>query len=239
MGHFIPVETLANMVVNLREPTPQGDKVGTGILVVHKDRPFVLTASHVAADITTSGLFVIKGAGDLPIVIHADKIVPTSSLNWKHHAEADLAAFEIFPQDQATHEALQQRFLPLEFFAGVKAAPNRDLLLTSIGFPLGLGIHGFFSPLTFESKASSGLLTLARADTQRPQTFFALQNPSIGGYIGCPVVDLSVFRAGAMTTTGDGTVIYGLMHGTVSDNTGGKLALVTPSFYVHELFAAF
>jgi hypothetical protein len=34
---------------------------------------------------------------------------------------------------------------------------------------------------------------------------------------------------------GDGTILYGLMHGTISDETGGKLAAVTPSFYLIEL----
>jgi hypothetical protein len=38
-----------------------------------------------------------------------------------------------------------------------------------------------------------------------------------------------------MTTTGGGTICYGITHGTLSDATGGKLAAVTPSFYVHDL----
>lgn len=129
------------------------------------------------------------------------------------------------------------RFLPIEFFFDRKGAPNRDLFLTSIGFPFGLGIQGYFSPLTFESKASSGLLTFPRADTPTLQTFFALENPSVGGYSGCPVVDLSIFRVGSMMTTGSGTCVYGVMHGTISDNTGGKIAMVTPSYYVHELLS--
>ena len=47
------------------------------------------------------------------------------------------------------------------------------------------------------------------------------------------------FKAGPVTTYGDGTCFYAVMHGTISDNTGGKIAMVTPSFYVHELFATF
>ena len=101
---------------------------------------------------------------------------------------------------------------------------------------MGLGVHEHFSPLTFESKASSGLLSYPRADTGTIQTFFALENPSVGGYSGCPVVDLSIFKAGAMTTFGSGTCFYGVMHGTISDKTGGKIAMVTPSYYIHELF---
>jgi hypothetical protein len=236
MGDILPLESIKRMVVNLREPTPKGDKVGTGTLIVFSERPFILTAKHVADDITINGKIVVMGEGDKPLVIPIKKLVANSKLEWKNHSEADIAIFEITPQDEQTSSILQQRFLPLEFFSKVKAAPSRDLFLTSIGFPLGLGIHEHFSPLTFESKASSGLLSLPRADTKTIQTFFALENPSVGGYSGCPVVDLSIFKAGSMATYGDGTCFYGVMHGTISDDTGGKIALVTPSYYVHELF---
>jgi hypothetical protein len=236
---IIPIEQISRMVVNLREATANGEKVGTGILVLHKDRPFILTAQHVANDTSINGTIVIKGAGDLPISIPIRSLVPNQALKWVAHHEADLAAFEIFPQNDAVMSTLQERFLPIDFFFNNKAAPNRNIHLTSIGFPLGLGVHGHFSPLMFESRASSGLLTLLRADTQSLQTFFALENPSVGGYSGCPVVDTSIYAAGSMVTTGGGTCFYGVMHGTISDNTGGKIAMVTPSFYVHELFAAF
>ena len=236
---FWPLERITSMVAALREPTPSGHNGGTATLIGFKDRPFLLTAKHVADCITINGMIVIKGAGDRPIVIPIRQLVSTAGPTWKPHHEADIAAFEISPQDQATHTVLQQRFLQLEFFLEKKAAPQRELFLTSIGFPLGLGTDGYFSPLTFESKASSGLLTLPRADTHTPQAFFALENPSVGGYSGCPVVDLSVFKSGPVTTYGSGPCFYGVMHGTISDHTGGKIAPVTPSLYVHELFASF
>ena len=236
VGAILPLESITRIVVNLREPVSKGEKVGTGTLIVFHDKTYVLTAKHVADDITINGMIVVKGDGDTPVVIPIKKLVSNSKLDWKNHPKADIAIFEIVPQDKQTWTILRQRFLPLEFFSKEKAAPSRDLFLISIGFPLGLGIHEHFSPLTFESKASSGLLSLPRADTKTIQTFFALENPSVGGYSGCPVVDLSILKAGAMTTSGDGTCFYGVMHGTISDKTGGKIALVTPSFYVYELF---
>jgi hypothetical protein len=92
-----------------------------------------------------------------------------------------------------------------------------------------------FSPLTYRSYASSSFITLNRADTQTPSEFFLLENPSVGGYSGCPVFDLGYMIVGAMTTTKDKTRCYGIMHGTISDNTGGKLAAVTPAFYLAQL----
>lgn len=236
---FWPLERITNMVAALRESTPSRTDGGTATLVGFKNRPFLLTAKHVADCITINGVCIIKGPGDRPIVIPIKHLVSSSGPTWNVHHEADIAAFEIIPQDQAIHTVLQQRFLELRFFLDKKAAPQRELFLTSIGFPLGLGTDGYFSPLTFECKASSGLLTLPRADTRTPQTFFALESPSVGGYSGCLVVDLSVFKSGPVTTYGSGTCFYGVMHGTISDNTGGKIAMVTPSYYVHELFSSF
>jgi hypothetical protein len=79
-------------------------------------------------------------------------------------------------------------------------------------------------------------LTLDRADNKKPSTFFALENPSIGGYSGCPIFDTGIRVMGPMTTMdGSGLRCHGVMHGTISDETGGKLALVTPSYYLHDL----
>lgn len=33
----------------------------------------------------------------------------------------------------------------------------------------------------------------------------------------------------------DKTRCYGIMHGTISDDTGGKLAAVTPAYYLSDL----
>lgn len=234
---IIPLEVITRMVVNLREPVDTNKEIiGTGILIVYLEKPYLLTAKHVADDITINGSIVIKGDGDKPIVLPMKKLVHNSKLEWKSHKVADIAILKLSPQEQQILAILQQRFLPLEFFSKEKAAPSRDVQLTSIGFPLGLGIHEHFSPLTFHSNASSGLLSLPRADTKTIQTFFVLENPSVGGYSGCPVVDLSIFKAGSMVTTGNGTCFYGIMHGTISDDTGGKIALVTPAYYIHELF---
>ena len=112
---------------------------------------------------------------------------------------------------------------------------SRDYELTAIGFPNGLGISGSFSPLTFRSFASSGFVTLNRGDTNTPSEFFCLENPSVGGYSGCPVLDLGYFNNGAFTITKEKTWCHGIMHGTMIDNTGGKIALVTPAFYLNDL----
>lgn len=43
---------------------------------------------------------------------------------------------------------------------------------------------------------------------------------------------------GSMTTTKEKTICYGIMHGTMSDNTGGKIALVTPTYYLKNIISS-
>lgn len=112
---------------------------------------------------------------------------------------------------------------------------SRDDELTVIGFPHGLGVQGKFSPLTFRSYASSAFLTLPRADTKTPSDFFCLENPSVGGYSGGPVFDMGYEKMGCATATKEKTVLHGIVHGTMSDETGGKIALITPMLYIKDL----
>ena len=57
----------------------------------------------------------------------------------------------------------------------------------------------------------------------------------MGGYSGCPVFDLGYSTNGVMEITKGKTICHGIMHGTMSDNTDGKIAMVTPSFYLKDL----
>jgi len=76
---------------------------------------------------------------------------------------------------------------------------------------------------------------LIRFDTKTPSDFFTLENPSVGGYSGGPVFDLGYIIVGAMTTNTGPTICHGIMHGTISDTTGGKIAAVTPCSYVKDI----
>ncbi len=76
---------------------------------------------------------------------------------------------------------------------------------------------------------------MPRADTNTLSDFFCLENPACGGYSGGPVMDLSYFQRECVIMTGEGTKCHGIVHGTMSDQTGGKIALVTPCFYLKDL----
>lgn len=104
-----------------------------------------------------------------------------------------------------------------------------------VGFPKGLGVGARFSPLTLQTFAASGLFSHRRFDKAIDTPFFFLQDPSVGGYSGAPVYDVSIRNLGGAVVTGEGTRCYGLVHGTLGDETGGKLSAVVPIQAVLEL----
>lgn len=77
------------------------------------------------------------------------------------------------------------------------------------------------------------LITQKGYDTKTKSNFFYLNVPSIEGCSGSGVF-FSVKKAIYMA--GKATLMIGVVHGTQGDSTGGKLAAVTPSYYVLDLF---
>lgn len=241
MIQIIPLEVLTNCVVNLRQKIStdiDNEITGTGILVIKEGKMLLITAGHVAKEIKVDGYLILKGFNNIPIKVDIEKICTLTSngdIPWIFHDVADIAGLKLEISDIEKNTIFKERFLPIENIFSEKEVISRDLELTTIGFPNGLGAVGHFSPLTFRSYVSSGLITLPRFDNGINCDFFVLENPGMGGYSGGPIFDLSVYRYGAMQCTGKGTFLRGIMHGTISDKTGGKLAAVTPAFYAKEL----
>jgi len=219
------------VVFNLRTPVGGGQaEVGTGMFVIKNgSEPFMLTASHVAHGCNTSTQVIISDSSGTCQSFGLSQF--NSQLSWKHHLVADISVLPVTP-DPTIAPHLQGRFFPVDQLNITAGPPSRDTYLTAVGFPNGLGASGKFSPFTFRSHASSSLISLLRFDTGTPCDFFALEDPSVGGYSGGPIFDLGYVIVGAMTTNTGPTVCHGIMHGTISDSTGGKIAAVTPCSYV-------
>lgn len=225
-------------VCELRTPKDQASElIGTGMFVSSPAENnlfsgWIVTASHIARDTTENTSIVIATQDGKAQTLQLTMFGPLSG--WRHHREADISAFQIHFSGK-NKQFMENRFFPYDHFNLTRTAVSRDYELTAIGFPKGLGIDGSFSPLSFRSYASSGFITLLRADTHTPSDFFCLENPSVGGYSGCPVFDLGYSTNGVITTTKEKTWCHGVMHGTISDETGGKIAVVTPAFYLKDI----
>lgn len=234
-------DSLANAIINLRRDNlikgVLQTIVGTATFINKDKRIFIVTASHVSKDIDTKGYVILKGHNDQPIRLKITDLLKDSVVKWKNNPNADISLIELHPKKWVFDSGyLNNRFLPSSIFFDTLKSVSRETLLTTFGFPLGLGISGYFSPLTYRTYPSSGLITLPRFDNQKLATFILLENPSIGGYSGGPVFDLGKIETGNIEMIkGTGTICYGIIHGTISDETGGKIAAITPSFYLFEM----
>ncbi|MFC2078632.1 serine protease [Candidatus Bipolaricaulota bacterium] len=231
---IISRDTAYRVVCNIRTPISGGEEeVGTGLFVNKGDDLFIITASHVAQPSNTNTYLIVSDLQGAP----AQALLSQFSGNaaWRHHPVADIATIRI-AQTAQNQALLQHRFFPYDHMDIGRASPSRDIQLTVLGFPLGLGASGYFSPLSFRTYAASSLITFNRADTKTPCNFFVLENPSIGGYSGGAIFDLGYMITGLMTQKKEKTLCHGFMHGTLSDDTGGKLAAVTPASYLDEWF---
>ena len=211
--------------------------VGTGMFVSspvdeNRIRGWIVTANHVAK-VTNDKTDIVISTKESKAEMLSLKLFGSLS-EWKHHPTADISVLPILfsPVNQ---QFMEGRFFPYDHFNLEKKVVSRDFELTSMGFPNGLGTEGFFSPFTFRSYASSGFVTFPRFDTSVNCTFFCLENPSVGGYSGGPVFDIGYSTNGVVATSKGQTICHGIIHGTMVDETGGKIAAVTPAFYLRDL----
>lgn len=206
--------------------------IGTGFLVKRGARTFLVTAQHVAFSLTE------RSTATLRLQDKSGRALPLKKLllgEWRIHSVADVAVVEV----PSSHEGIDISgfALPYELISPEPVTPSRSLRLTVVGFPLSLGIGKTVSPITRETMAASGPLDLPRFDNHVVSSFFLLQDPSVGGFSGAPVCDLHLpsLYSGGISFRSGGITCHGLVHGTISDDTGGKFAAVVPSIFVHQL----
>lgn len=200
--------------------------IGTGFLVVQNDRLVMFTAAHVAKGLTPDSAAIVKRDGHEAVKVTLGDLTGWHyELHWEGLRPHDAAAVALRPT-AALEKLVRTNAVPASAMEG--PSPSRDIDLVVLGFPMGLGLQGgSFSPVSRETRLAAGPL-----DFGSGVTLLLLQDPSIGGYSGAPVFDLRK----PVTEPGGGIVFrerelrcVGLVSGTISDVTGGKLAAVVPS----------
>ena len=227
-----------------RPATLTSTNIGTGFLVLDEGTnvAFLVTAEHVAVDMKSGPMrtrtATIRGDNDTPIVVPLEDLVGEKEIRWVYHDKEDVAVVVLHPA-QPVSARLSQHFLPSGILLRDTTAPSRERTLITLGFPLGIGVQEHFSPISRESKPASGLLSIERPDTKTMAIFFLLDNATIGGFSGAPLFLIAspfASSTGALVMPSSGTPpsCVGLITGTISDETGGKMAAVTPSVYILE-----
>ncbi|MDP8221229.1 MAG: hypothetical protein P9X26_07775 [Candidatus Stygibacter frigidus] len=209
---------------------------GSGTLLNYESRYFILTASHVANKMTKTAKVLFRLPEDKPEIVDLLTVVGKNDLDWKNHKIADISMIEVYPKDERITNYFCENSFPLNQINFYKTLVSREADLTFLGYPV-IDLTGeHFSPLIFTGYLASGLITQLRYDTQTKCNFFFLNIPSIQGCSGSGVF-FSVKKK--MYIGNKVTNLIGIVHGTKSDNTGGKLAAITPSYYVKDLLNEF
>lgn len=219
-------DDIAPCVVFLMQKVPAGKEasIGTGFLIKKDDQPYLITASHVANAVGNSVQIVMPGAEGRAV------IGEIQDPKWYISKTADVALILVKTQNNETTNRFLQRCLPADLLSARPIPPSREIPLTVMGYPLGLGATGLISPLSLETRAASGLITMRRFDNKQLASFILLQDPSIGGLSGGPVFDTgNSFFQGRSITVRSGVSVVGLVHGVIPDDTGGKFAAIVPS----------
>jgi hypothetical protein len=209
---------------------------GSGTIISISSRYFLLTANHVAKELKESAKIIFRLAGDKPGIYDLLPLTRAKKLIWKNHPIADMSMIELFANNNNILQIFQKWSFPIGQISGVKQLPSREADLTFLGFPLIDLEMEHFSPLVFTGYLASGFITQLRYDTKTKCNFFYLNVPSIQGCSGSGVY-FSVKKG--MYVGGSVTLFIGIVHGTQGDNSGGKLAAITPSFYINDLLKEF
>lgn len=213
---------------------------GSGFLVGTERLVYLVTAKHVATNMGRNAEVSLRGGDGKPVTLRLGQFAGDGSahLTWIHHAHLDLSIHPMVPVGGDVQEAVRGHVLPVGALKTNGLVPSRDLVLTTLGFPLGLGVQTEFAPIAKESKPASGFLT------EGEYGFFLMQDPSISGFSGAPVFEPGDPRVVATSTNGlgiafGGTGCWGVVSATLGDVSGGKMARIIPSRYVAGMIEEF
>lgn len=224
-------DQLSTVICNIRIPIGANEEVGTAIFIGKDNDAYLLTASHVIQKLNPQTYAVLSDQNGAPTKVLLSTLLGGAA--FVNHAQADLAKAKI-NISAANAQYLNGRCFPYNQIDMSNNLISKDVELTTIGFPLGLGATGAkFTPLSFRTYAAGPSITLARADNNVKCDFIVLELPSVGGYSGGPLFDLGYMISGMMTQAKENTILHGIVHGTISDPTGGKLAAITPCKYLN------
>lgn len=219
--------------------TQERRHIGTGFMINAKGQVFIFTAAHVAKLMSSESSVTFGDDSGQAQTVSIKEVVTAMEPKWIFHPKADVAALHIDSEFKHLSILASRAILPGNILSTLEA-PARSKPLTTIGFPLGLGVSlspgTRISPISKESKAASDLLSLSRFDTKTPTESFILDSPSVGGFSGSPVFVLpAAYSQGSSMVFSSAMYCVGLMHGTIPDETGGKFAAVVPSAHIMEL----
>jgi hypothetical protein len=220
------VNELSNAVVMLyQKKNGHSDSRGTGNIVSYHNKYFLITARHIAEQMKSTAKVVFRVPDSS--AVEEDLIFLTSSIEdvpWIHHPQADISMLEIAPFNNFQKERFLNFSIKLDWLTSQKISLPIGTEAVFFGFPVYMPGY-YFSPIALSATTASNLIT--HVDKVN---YIYLDRPSIQGCSGSGV--FITIRKGSFSKA---TYMIGIISATLSDDTGGKLAVVVPISYLRDL----
>lgn len=211
---------------------------GTAVIIRYHNHDYIITAKHVATALSPKAEIILNLPNGQSRSLTFEWLSQQNLIkgaHWFHHPKADISVHPI-----AYPENFDTLAIPEDLF------PKKDIeipLLTQayiVGFPLGLGVQEKLSPLAKGTQIASRATSIDFPDISPDLHFILLDQALAQGYSGAPVFyteDLpsGVKIAGQSVKGGEKLHLIGILSGSISDKTGGKISLVVPISYVWDI----
>jgi hypothetical protein len=223
-------EELYDKVVLLKEKFVTGERYGTGFLITSNNSFFLITAKHVADSLHIEFAEIyFRDSSKKPISYRIKRFIPSQPVV-QFNEQSDFFILRLYPFDSTSAKILRKASLELKNIANNRESLDRKFEVFVFGYP----IFDFdnFTPITFKSHISSSLMNIYVKNLPKPCFCYLLENPSMSGFSGGPVFVGVKDRA---TMQMNATLIIGIVTGTTYDKTGGKFAIITPTFHLLDL----
>ncbi len=197
-------------------------KIGTGFIIKYNGHDYLVTAKHVATDLSPSGEIIINIPGNKSTVITFQTIMSgIKGARWFHHPQADISIHPLGYPIQVAANGLTPEYFPKNEIDVVLLSPA-----VIVGFPMGLGVLEKLSPIAKEAKIASKLTSIDNPDFPKDMHFYFLDQALSQGYSGSPVFCIDANNK---------AFILGIQSSAFSDQTGGKISVVVPSSYLWSI----
>jgi hypothetical protein len=212
---------------------------GTGLIVKYNTRDYVVTARHVAEGLSPTAEIIINRSTNKSGSITFEWLSKQENIKgtrWFHHPKADISVHPMAYPEQFELLAIGEDLFP-------KKDTETPLLTLAyvLGFPMGLGVQDKLSPIAKGTQIASRATSIDRPGISPDLQFILLDQALVQGYSGSPVFYTEDVMSNVQIGTqrmkgGERLHFVGIVSGTISDNTGGKITLVIPISYVWDIF---
>lgn len=227
---IVDSEVLYNKIILLSDVQDNKVHTGTGFILSAEKQYFLVTAKHVADKLRIESSEIhFRDTNNTAIGFRIKDLSPKNIVA-SFNENSDFFIMKLEPSDSIESKILKRSSIDFSHLANNRESINRRIDVLVMGYPIFDLEH--FSPITFKSYFSSDLINIKIDELSSSALCYLLENPSMEGFSGGPVFVGVKDRA---TIKFKKTSIVGIVTGTTYDKTGGKFAIITPTFHLLDL----